>query len=86
MPESTIDKAYIRRSVRELLPLLQDCYDQGLQRDPKLAGTVVVDFTIEGEPGVGGVIGHSAIDDAASSLSDVATRECIQETMYALEI
>jgi len=86
LPESTIDKAYIRRSVRALLPMLQDCYEQGLQRDPKLAGTVVVDFTIEGEPGVGGVIGHSAIDDAASSLSDVATRECIQETMYALEI
>ena len=86
LPESTVDKAYIRRSVRELLPLLTDCYAQGLQRDPKLAGTVVVDFTIEGEPGVGGVIGHSAIDAAESSLSDTATRECIQETMYALEI
>ncbi len=86
LPESTIDKDYIRRSVRELLPLLQECYEHGLERDSKLAGTVVVDFTIEGEPGVGAVIGHSAIDDAASSLSDVATRECIQETMYALEI
>jgi len=86
LPESTIDKAYIRRSVRALLPLLQDCYEQGLQRDPTLGGTVVVDFTIEGEPVVGGVIGHSAIDAAASSLSDVTTRECIQETMYALEI
>jgi RNA polymerase sigma factor (sigma-70 family) len=86
LPASTVDKAYIRRSVRELLPLLKDCYEQGLQRDAKLAGTVVIDFTIEGEPGVGGVIGHSAIDDGASSLSDAATRECMQETMYALEI
>jgi hypothetical protein len=86
LPESTVDKAYIRRSVRQLLPLLKECYEHGLERDPKLAGTVVVDFTIEGEPGVGAVNGHSAIDDATSSLSDVATRECIQETMYALEI
>ena len=85
-PEASIDKDYIRRSVRELLPMLQECYAHGLERDPKLAGTVVVDFTIEGEPGVGAVIGHSAIDEAASSLSDAATRECIQETMYALEI
>jgi hypothetical protein len=86
LPESVVDKAYIRRAVRELIPLLRDCYDQGLERDPELAGTVVVDFTIEGEPGVGGVIGHSAIDPAGTTLSDAAARECIQETMYALEI
>lgn len=86
VPEPVVDKAYIRRAVRELLPLLRDCYDQGLEREPALAGTVVVDFTIEGEPGVGGVIGRSAIDPAGTTLPDAAARECIQETMYALEI
>jgi hypothetical protein len=86
VPEAVVDKAYIRRAVRELIPLLRDCYDQGLERDPKLAGTVTVDFTIEGEPAVGGVIGHSAIDPAGTALPDAAARECIQETMYALEI
>jgi RNA polymerase sigma factor (sigma-70 family) len=86
LPEPVADKAYIRRAVRELIPLLRDCYEQGLERDPKLAGTVVVDFTIEGEPGVGGVISRSAIDAAGTSLPDAAARECIQETMYALEI
>ena len=86
LPEPVVDKAYIRRAVRELLPLLRDCYDQGLERDPKLAGTVTVEFTIEGEPGVGGVIGRSAIDPAGTTLADAAARECIQETMYGLEI
>jgi RNA polymerase sigma factor (sigma-70 family) len=86
LPEPVADRAYIRRAVHELLPLLTDCYQQGLARDPALAGTVVVDFTIEGEPGVGGVIGHSAIDPAETSLADDAARECIQETMYALQI
>ena len=86
LPEPVVDKAYIRRAVRELLPLLRDCYDQGLERDPKLAGTVTVEFTIEGEPGVGGVIGRSAVDPAATTLADAGARECMQETLYALEI
>ncbi|HEU4729914.1 MAG TPA: AgmX/PglI C-terminal domain-containing protein, partial [Kofleriaceae bacterium] len=86
LPEPAIDKAYIREAVHALLPMLQDCYSQGLERDPRLAGQVVVDFTIEGEPGVGGVIGQSAIATGDTTLADPATRECIQETMYALQI
>jgi hypothetical protein len=81
-----IEKDYIRSSVRELIPLLVECYEQGLARDPKLAGSIVVDFTIEGEPGVGGVVGESAIDATGSTLTDVAVRECVQETMFAIEI
>lgn len=85
-PVATLDKAYIRAAVRELLPLLSDCYAEGLTRDPALAGDVVVDFTIEGEPGVGGVIGDSKIDPERTEIADPTVRECIQETMYALEI
>lgn len=68
--------------------MLTECYEHGVDRDPQLAGTVAVDFTIEGEPGVGGVIGQSAIDPdpAQTTLADPDVRECIQETMYALEI
>jgi len=45
---------------------------------------VVADFTIEGEPEVGGVVGESAIQK--TGIHDPAVLECIQETMYALEI
>jgi len=86
LPGVDMDKEYIRGAVREIIPLLTDCYEQGLERDPKLAGNVVVEFTIEGEPGVGGVIGTSAIDPKESSLGDANVRECIQETMYAIRI
>jgi len=81
-----MDKQYIRAAVREIIPLLGDCYLEGMLRNPKLAGKVVVDFTIEGEPDVGGVVGESAIDAKESDLADPAVRECIQETIYALEI
>jgi len=45
-----------------------------------------VNFTIEGEPGVGGVVGDSEIDPDKSTLADPQMRECVQETMYGLEI
>jgi hypothetical protein len=80
-----LDKDYIRSCVKELIPLLAECYEQGLERDPKLAGSVVVDFTIDGAPDVGGVVSESAIDDD-STLGDATVRECIQQTMYSLEI
>jgi len=85
-PAPTIEKEFIRASVRELIPLLVECYEQGLSRDSTLAGSIIVDFTIEGEPGVGGVVGESAIDAAGSTLTDAAVRECVQETMFAIEI
>ncbi len=84
--DPTVAKEYIRAAVRELVPLLAECYEAGLERDPTLAGTLVVEFTIEGEPDVGGVIGASTVDPAKSTIADPQVRECIQETMFALEI
>ena len=86
LPETDMDKKYIRAAVREMVPLLGECYEAGLERDPKLGGKVVVDFTIEGEPDVGGVVGESKIDPTQSDLADPAVLECVQETMYALKI
>ncbi|CAN5895669.1 hypothetical protein BH11MYX3_BH11MYX3_16580 [soil metagenome] len=86
LPGVDMDKGYVRSAVRELIPLLSECYEEGLERDPHLAGDVVVDFTIEGEPGVGGVIGNSTVVPERSTIADPAVRECIQETMYAIQI
>jgi RNA polymerase sigma factor (sigma-70 family) len=84
--DDTVDTEYIKSAVMDLVPLLRQCYQAGLERDPTLAGSVMLSFTIEGEPGVGGVVGDSKIDDAETTLVDPDVRECIQETMYALEI
>jgi RNA polymerase sigma factor (sigma-70 family) len=86
LPVEDLDKAYIKACVQEILPLLTECYEEGIQRDPKLAGSIVVEFTIEGEPGIGGLVGESKIDPKDSTLGDPVVRECVQETMYALKI
>ena len=86
LPEIPIDNEYIFSAVRELMPMLKECYEEGLERDPKLQGNIAVELTIEGEPGVGAVIGESKIIDAKTDLKDAAVQECIAETMHALQI
>ncbi len=84
--DGDLDRDYIRQSVRELTPALTDCYSEGLTRNPKLEGEVEVDFTIEGEPDIGGVVSDSTINPEHSTLDDEVVRDCIAQTMYSLEI
>ena len=45
-PETTGDKAVIRRHVRRQSPMIAACYDRALAAHPKLSGVVTVRFTI----------------------------------------
>jgi RNA polymerase sigma factor (sigma-70 family) len=80
------DADYIRESMSALLPMVVDCYKQARVIHPALAGTLVVNFTIEGEPGIGGLVTESAIDPEKSEIKDSELGQCVQETMFALEI
>jgi hypothetical protein len=80
------DRAYVREAVQGLLPMITDCYKAALETEPALAGNLVVKFTIEGEPGVGGLVTESAIDPDQSEIRNPDLAECVQETMFALEI
>lgn len=46
------DKSPIRREFRAHLPQFRACYEKGLEKDPKLEGTVSVKVTIEQTGGV----------------------------------
>lgn len=81
-----LDKAYIREAMSGLLPMIVDCYKAALEKQPALTGRLVVNFTIEGEPGIGGLVTESAIDPAQSEIQDPGMGQCVQETMFALEI
>ena len=67
-----------------LLPMVVDCYKQARLSRPALAGTLVVNFTIEGEPGIGGVVTQSAIDPEKSEIKDSDLGKCVEETTFAL--
>jgi RNA polymerase sigma factor (sigma-70 family) len=80
------DWEYIQDAMSGLLPMIVDCYKQARAATPTLAGTLVVNFTIEGEPEVGAVVTESSIDPEQSEIRDPGLAQCVQETMFALEI
>jgi hypothetical protein len=76
--------AYIRDRVHEdLFPLAKDCYERALTKNPKLAGRLVVSFTIVGDRRVGGVVDSAEIDDS-SDLGDPEVSECVKESMMSV--
>jgi hypothetical protein len=85
-PTSTdLDKEYIRAAIKNIQPLLRECYENALLVHPELAGKIEVEFMITGEPDVGGMVESSSVMET-STIADPDLRECIQETMYALEL
>ena len=61
----------VQRIVRQSFGRLRACYEDGLERNPKLAGTVVVHFTIAKDGASTGA------RDKGSKLEDARVKECI---------
>jgi hypothetical protein len=81
----TLDKEYIRDQIKELIPLIKECFENALEHEPDLSGKVVVGFSIVGDPSVGGLVGESQVIDEKSTIANKDLRECIQESMYAAQ-
>lgn len=69
--EGKLDKGEIRKVVRAHIGEIRDCYHEGLERDPKLAGRLVVGFEIAD----GGAVERSEISE--STLADAEVGACI---------
>jgi hypothetical protein len=84
-PRGTLDREYIREAVRAVTPLLAECYELARAEDPTLEGRLIVEFTIGGDPEVGGVVEQSAVAED-SALRHPIMDECVRETMYTIEL
>lgn len=73
-------------AVAAIAPLVMECFESRFVANPSLAGDVWVRFTIEGEPGAGAIVNESAIDEERTTLTDTDVRDCIRDTMFALEL
>lgn len=85
-----LDPQYIRDAIRELQPLLRECYELALgeaRREGQVApeGRLVTRFVIGGEPDVGGVIEESEVMDE-SDLRHPLLEECFTETLFTVEL
>ena len=75
-----------KRALGTLNGLLGQCYDLGLAEDANLAGTVMLRFTLVGEPNVGGLLERVEIVDADTTISQQTIRDCFTQQLYALEL
>lgn len=75
--EGGISKDQIRKVVRAHIGEVRDCYNQGLQRDPELAGRLVVGFEIAGS----GAVKQATIRE--STIADAEVGTCIAAKVQA---
>jgi RNA polymerase sigma-70 factor (ECF subfamily) len=75
-----------KRALGTLNKLLGQCYDLGRAEDPNLEGTVMVRFTLVGEPNVGGLLERVEIVDTDTTITQQTIRDCLTEQLYALEL
>lgn len=79
----TLDASYIQEALQEVTPLMKDCFEAALPAHPDLHGTVVLRFTISGDPDLAGMVADSAVVEDETNIDDKGLRECMQESMYA---
>jgi RNA polymerase sigma factor (sigma-70 family) len=83
----TLDKDYLRERIKEIVPLVRECYELALAQDPSVSGKLSVHFSIIGDPELGGLVESSEIvDDDEPAPKNEGLVECVRETMYALEV
>ncbi|MBL4634232.1 MAG: hypothetical protein JKY56_10180 [Kofleriaceae bacterium] len=80
------DTDWDRDQIALLNQLLGECYDIAKVQDPELSGTIGLEFTLRGEPDVGGLVEGIEFVAEHSSITNPQMRECMQESLYALEL
>jgi len=80
------DAAMYRDDTRKLLeakePVLRQCYDAELQKDPKAGGKVIVSFTVKKDTGV---LSDPKLDDLQST-PNRELRRCVMDALKGLTL
>ena len=66
-----------------LIPLAQECYDSALEDDESLAGKLVFQFRIVGEPDVGGIVEDAQLAPD-SGITHAELVECMRESLMSM--
>lgn len=76
----------VRKAVRELVPLLAECYDAALPRLTKQDGGITISLLFSGEPEVGTLIQSAEITGDDNLTKDAELVECFQHTLLSIEL
>jgi pSer/pThr/pTyr-binding forkhead associated (FHA) protein len=76
-----IDKELIRRVIQEHASQIRYCYEQELQRDPKLEGKVVIRWIINAD----GHVSNPQVDGGGTTLGNDAVHRCMMDRIQSWE-
>jgi hypothetical protein len=78
---------YIREAVREIVPLLKECYHMELEERGNVSGKVVLGFSLVADDEHGGLVEEASIleSELSKEISD-SFAECLRESVYALRL
>jgi len=74
------------RQLETMRELLGECYDVAAEEEPGLAGTFGLRFSLSAEPDIGGLVDDVAVMEEYSSIEQATMRECMLNSVYALEL
>jgi hypothetical protein len=75
---------YVARTMQEqFLPLATECYEALLSTHPAAAGNVALEFSVLGDPAVGGVVVDVTLGKETTLTND-EFRNCMSESMYSV--
>jgi len=69
-----------------VLPLLKECYQQGLDRRTVKNGEVTFKLALAGAPDVGTLVDSAELDGDPAFLADAELSQCLQETLMSVEL
>jgi len=76
-----IDKELIRRVIQEHASQIRYCYEQELQRDPKLEGKVVIRWIINAD----GRVSNPQVDSGGTTLANDGVHRCMMDRIQSWE-
>ncbi len=82
-----LDPDEVRASVKEVLPLMAECFDLSNPATAHIEGELVAKLAIQSEPDVGTIIADADLSEGDAVLVDNAElTECLHETLMSLEL
>jgi hypothetical protein len=70
----------------ELMPLVDECYDQARERDPDLRGMLAVNLELAGAEEVGGIIEAVEAAPDINELEDEELIECVRQSAFTIQL
>jgi hypothetical protein len=78
---------YVREAVREIVPLLKECYHMELEERGAVSGKIVLGFDLVAHDEHGGLVEEASVleTELSKEISD-SFAECLRETLYAIRL